>query len=192
MFHKTICLNPIISLCITEGRTYKDGTSLWHIFGQFEPHDSKELITISKIRGTEQEAIDYAEEILGVSLNGNNQDNFLKAYFREELERRGYKATDKAVEHIYDAVTSDEWAMESFYQAMNDAIREEMTVRKEYAVEIHNGKGYVSQLDIFDTEEQAEAFRKGYEAANTLQKDEYTAIITIKYDDEENEVGIEG
>lgn len=56
----------------------------------------------------------------------------------------------------------------------------------EYAVEINNNKGFVKQLDIFQTYEEAEQFCNEY--SEPLDDEQYSNIIFIDYDEEDNEI----
>lgn len=57
----------------------------------------------------------------------------------------------------------------------------------EYAVEVNNEKGFVRQIDIFKSYEQAENFANNYK--EPLNNDEYLNIIFIDYDRNDNEIG---
>lgn len=56
----------------------------------------------------------------------------------------------------------------------------------EYAVEVNNDKGFVKQIDVFTTYEEAEAFADNYK--EPLDDGEYLNIIFIDYDENGNEV----
>ena len=56
----------------------------------------------------------------------------------------------------------------------------------EYAVEINNVNGFVRQIDVFQTYEEACAFEKSYN--EPLQDDEYLNIIFIDYDEYGDEI----
>ena len=60
-------------------------------------------------------------------------------------------------------------------------------VHTEYAVEMNNDKGFVKQIDVFDTYEKAKEFAKNYK--EPLQDDEYLNIIFIDYDENDDEIG---
>lgn len=51
---------------------------------------------------------------------------------------------------------------------------------------MNNNKGFVYQIDVFASYEEAEAFAEGF---NELLDDEYLNIIFIDYDEDENEIG---
>lgn len=57
----------------------------------------------------------------------------------------------------------------------------------EYAVEINNEKGFVKQLEVFQTYEEAERFCEKYK--EPLNDDQYLNIIYIDYDKNDNEIG---
>ncbi len=57
----------------------------------------------------------------------------------------------------------------------------------DYAVEINNENGFVKQIDVFTTYEEAEAFIKGYN--EPLLDEEYLNIIFIDYNEDGDEVG---
>ncbi len=56
----------------------------------------------------------------------------------------------------------------------------------EYAVEVNNEKGFVRQIDVFNTYEEAEEFAHNYN--EPLLEDEYLNIIFIDYDEYGNEI----
>ena len=56
----------------------------------------------------------------------------------------------------------------------------------EYAVEINNEEGFVKQIDVFGTYEEAENFVNNYK--EPLDDGEYLNIIFIDYDENENEI----
>lgn len=56
----------------------------------------------------------------------------------------------------------------------------------EYAVEINNDKGFVRQMDVFDSYKAAEDFVNKYD--KPLDSDEYLNIIFIDYDEHGNEI----
>ena len=58
--------------------------------------------------------------------------------------------------------------------------------RTEYAVEVNNKKGFVRQIEIFQTYEEAENFVKITD--EELNEDEYFNIIFIDYDKDDNEI----
>ena len=55
-----------------------------------------------------------------------------------------------------------------------------------YAVEINNEKGFVKQLDVFNTYEEAVKFKEGYR--ELLSSEEYLNIIYIDYDKNGDEI----
>ena len=57
----------------------------------------------------------------------------------------------------------------------------------EYAVEVNNNKGFVRQIDVFDSYEKAREFADEYN--EFLVEDEYLNIIFIDYDKNDNEIG---
>ena len=57
----------------------------------------------------------------------------------------------------------------------------------EYAVEINNSKGFVRQIDVFESYEKACNFVDKYN--EVLDEDEYLNIIYIDYDENDNEIG---
>ena len=57
----------------------------------------------------------------------------------------------------------------------------------EYAVEVNNDKGFVRQVDVFNSYEEAENFANNYK--EPLNNDEYLNIIFIDYDKNDNEIG---
>lgn len=61
--------------------------------------------------------------------------------------------------------------------------------KTEYALEVNNEIGFVRQIDVFDTYEEAEEFQKKYN--EPLNDGEYLNIIYIDYDENGNEIGIE-
>ena len=56
----------------------------------------------------------------------------------------------------------------------------------EYAVEINNDKGFVRQLEVFNSYEEAEEFVS--RCKELLKDDEYINIIFIDYDKNDNEI----
>lgn len=58
----------------------------------------------------------------------------------------------------------------------------------EFAVEINDKNGFVEQIDMFDSYEEAETFVSNYN--EPLLNGEYLNIIFIDYDDEGMEIGI--
>ena len=56
----------------------------------------------------------------------------------------------------------------------------------EYAVEINNNKGFVRQIDVFSTYEEAEEFADNYK--KPLNDGEYLNIIFIDYDKNGDEI----
>lgn len=67
-------------------------------------------------------------------------------------------------------------------------VRSVFATETEYAVEVNNKNGFVRQLDIFQTYEQAECFRE--KCDEPLDDDEYLNIIFIDYDEFGNEIGM--
>ena len=59
--------------------------------------------------------------------------------------------------------------------------------KTEYAVEINNDRGFVRQIDVFDTYEKACEFTDKYDGELTLG--EYLNIIFIDYDEYGDEIG---
>ena len=57
----------------------------------------------------------------------------------------------------------------------------------EYAVEVNNDKGFVRQIEVFDSYEKACEFADDYN--EWLTDDEYLNIIFIDYDANDNEIG---
>lgn len=57
-------------------------------------------------------------------------------------------------------------------------------MKTEYAVEVNNEKGFVLQLDIFPTYEEAKKFTEHY----PLNGEEFLNIIFINYDENGNEI----
>lgn len=57
----------------------------------------------------------------------------------------------------------------------------------EYAVEVNNDKGFVRQIDVFNTYEEAEEFTDNYK--EPLNDEEYLNIIYIDYDCYGDEIG---
>lgn len=58
---------------------------------------------------------------------------------------------------------------------------------REFAVELNNRNGFVQQLDVFTTYEEAKAFAETCDIG--LVNEEYINIIFIDYDDKGNEIG---
>ena len=58
--------------------------------------------------------------------------------------------------------------------------------KTEYAVEINNDRGFVRQIDVFDTYEKAEEFVNNYD--EPLVNGEYLNIIYIDYDEDGDEI----
>ena len=56
-----------------------------------------------------------------------------------------------------------------------------------YAVEINDDDGFVKQIDVFSTYEEAEKFYMDYDDSQ-LNDDEYLNIIFIDYDKYDNEI----
>lgn len=59
----------------------------------------------------------------------------------------------------------------------------------EHAVDIRNDKGFVRQIDVFDSYEEAEFFAENY--AEPLNEGEYLSIICITCDCHGNEISVE-
>lgn len=59
--------------------------------------------------------------------------------------------------------------------------------KEEFAVEINNENGFVKQIDVFRTLEEADKFAKEYK--EPLEEDEYLNIICIEYNKNEDEIG---
>ena len=59
--------------------------------------------------------------------------------------------------------------------------------RTEYAVEVNNDIGFVRQLDVFNSYEEALDFQENYN--KPLKDGEYLNIIYIDYDENEDEMG---
>ena len=57
----------------------------------------------------------------------------------------------------------------------------------EYAVEVNNEKGFVRQIDVFQTIEEAQEFTKHGDIK--LEDGEYINIIWIEYDENGDEIG---
>ena len=57
----------------------------------------------------------------------------------------------------------------------------------EYAVELNNENGFVSQIDVFDSYEKAEQFADNY--TEEMCNDEYLNIIFIDYNENGDEIG---
>lgn len=57
----------------------------------------------------------------------------------------------------------------------------------EYAVEVNNEKGFVRQIDVFQTIEEAQEFAK--HGDTKLEDGEYINIIWIDYDENGDEIG---
>ena len=57
----------------------------------------------------------------------------------------------------------------------------------EYAVEVNNDKGFVRQIDVFSSHEEAEVFAENYDEEQ-LNYDEYLNIIFIDYDENGDEI----
>lgn len=56
----------------------------------------------------------------------------------------------------------------------------------EYAVEVNNNKGFVRQIDVFQSYEKAKLFTEQYD--EPLDDDQYLNIIFIDYDENDNEI----
>ena len=62
-----------------------------------------------------------------------------------------------------------------------------MKAYTEYAVEVNNENGFLRQIDVFQSYEEAVKFS---EIGNVkLSDDEYINIIAIEYDENDNEIG---
>ena len=61
-------------------------------------------------------------------------------------------------------------------------------MRTEFAVELNDKYGFVEQIDVFDSYEEAEIFAANYR--EPLASGEYLNIIFIDYDEFDNEIGI--
>ena len=59
--------------------------------------------------------------------------------------------------------------------------------KTEYAVEINNERGFVRQIDVFNTYDKACDFANNYDG--DLLEDEYLNIIFIDYDENGDEIG---
>lgn len=59
--------------------------------------------------------------------------------------------------------------------------------KEEFAVEVNNENGFVKQIDVFQTLEEADEFMKEYN--EPLEEDEFLNIICIEYDENEDEIG---
>ena len=57
----------------------------------------------------------------------------------------------------------------------------------EYAVEVNNHKGFVRQIEVFNSYDMASKFAQNYK--EPLGDDEYLNIIFIDYDENDNEIG---
>lgn len=57
----------------------------------------------------------------------------------------------------------------------------------EYAVEVNNDKGFVRQIDVFSSYEEAEVFAENYDEEQ-LNDDECLNIIFIDYDENGDEI----
>ena len=55
-----------------------------------------------------------------------------------------------------------------------------------YAVEINNDNGFVRQLEVFSSYDEAERFADGYN--EPLKQDEYLNIIFIDYNSNDDEI----
>ena len=58
---------------------------------------------------------------------------------------------------------------------------------EKFAVEINNKNGFVKQIDVFSTLEEADKFVKEYN--EPLKEDEFLNIICIEYNENEDEIG---
>lgn len=59
--------------------------------------------------------------------------------------------------------------------------------KEEFAVEVNNDNGFVRQIDVFSTLEEADKFMKKYN--EPLEEDEFLNIICIEYNENEDEIG---
>lgn len=66
-FQPTHCNTNILDISILAGREYKDGTQQWSIYLKIPTASSSEIITLDKIRGTKDEAINHAAKLLGLT-----------------------------------------------------------------------------------------------------------------------------
>ena len=69
----------------------------------------------------------------------------------------------------------------------DDHDNESVVVSTEYAVEIRNEKGFVEQIDIFETYDDAEDFYDNYDVSE-LNEGEYLDIIFIDYNEYGDEI----
>lgn len=60
--------------------------------------------------------------------------------------------------------------------------------RTEYTVDINDNNGFVKQLDVFNTYEEAINFKE--KCSYPLRGNEYLSIICVDYDEDDNEIGI--
>lgn len=65
-------------------------------------------------------------------------------------------------------------------------MRDNIVAYTEYAVEINNDKGFVRQIDVFSTYEEAEEFADNYK--EPLNDEEYLNIIFIDYNKSGDEI----
>lgn len=66
-------------------------------------------------------------------------------------------------------------------------MRNNIVAYTEYAVEVNNDKGFVRQIDVFSTYEEAEEFADNYK--EPLNDGEYLNIIFIDYNENDDEIG---
>ena len=59
----------------------------------------------------------------------------------------------------------------------------------EHAVDVRNDKGFIRQIDVFNSYEEAEFFVENYK--EPLDEGEYLNIICITYDCYGNEISVE-
>lgn len=59
----------------------------------------------------------------------------------------------------------------------------------EHAVDVRNDKGFVRQIDVFDSYEEAEYFVENYK--ESLNEGEYLNIVCITCDCHGNEISVE-
>lgn len=72
--------------------------------------------------------------------------------------------------------------------AINPQVSNNLVKTIEYAVEVYDSHGFNRQIDVFNTNQEAENFVKRYD--EKLDANEYLVITFIEYDDNENEIGI--
>ena len=62
--HLVLCVGDIEIDCHSHRKPYKDGTQLWVIWLRVNGSSSKEIITITQVRGTFEDAQRKAEEFV--------------------------------------------------------------------------------------------------------------------------------